>query len=189
MLRYLLPTFEAIVGFFILLLIVRFFLSGTQYERRTALAPAIATLSDWLVSPLSRALPRVRGKESAALAAALLAAALLELAVLGLRGVNLLQMPSVLLPAVLVISVLAVAERCIHLFMFALIVTVITSWLRIGGPVVRIIDYLTSRLLYPFRRFIPPIGGIDFTPFVALLAAQALLLLISDLSRSAGGIF
>lgn len=64
-----------------------------------------------------------------------------------------------------------------------IIVSAILSWLiafdvinvrnsRVRG-IVAGLDRITSPMLAPFRRFIPPLGGIDITPVVALIVIQA----------------
>jgi YggT family protein len=36
-------------------------------------------------------------------------------------------------------------------------------------PVARFLIQITEPVLAPLRRYIPPVGGLDFTPMVALL--------------------
>ena len=65
-------------------------------------------------------------------------------------------------------------------YFFLIIAAVILSW--VGGqlrhPVIPLIYQLTEPVLRPFRRFIPPIAGIDLSPIFALIAIRFLLLLI-----------
>ena len=39
--------------------------------------------------------------------------------------------------------------------------------------VVRFFDSVTRPLLHPFRRFIPPLGGIDVTPVILIILLEA----------------
>ena len=39
--------------------------------------------------------------------------------------------------------------------------------------VVRFLDAVTRPLLHPFRRFIPPLGGIDMTPVILIILLEA----------------
>ncbi|HEY7852645.1 MAG TPA: YggT family protein [Caulobacteraceae bacterium] len=70
-----------------------------------------------------------------------------------------------------------------------IVANAIISWLvafdiinlrnRAAYSVVRMIDRVTAPFLAPFRRFIPPIGGMDITPvilIVLIMAAQRALL-------------
>ena len=65
---------------------------------------------------------------------------------------------------------------------WAIVGTVILSWLfafdvinyrnRFVAQVAEFLDRFTSPILAPLRRVIPPLGGIDLTPIVALLIIQ-----------------
>jgi YggT family protein len=53
---------------------------------------------------------------------------------------------------------------------------VLMSWFRPdpGNPIVRALYEITDPILVPFQRLIPPMGGIDFSPIVALLVLSLL---------------
>ena len=55
---------------------------------------------------------------------------------------------------------------------YAILVRSLLSWFPIdpNGPVVQAIVAITEPILEPLRRVIPPIGMIDITPMIAMLA-------------------
>jgi len=57
------------------------------------------------------------------------------------------------------------------LYSFAFIARAFLSWFRISHyhPLARFLIQITEPLLAPLRRYIPPVGGMDFAPMVALL--------------------
>jgi YggT family protein len=57
------------------------------------------------------------------------------------------------------------------LYSLAFILRALLPWFRISyyHPVMRFLVQITEPLLAPLRRYIRPVGGIDFTPMVALL--------------------
>jgi YggT family protein len=57
------------------------------------------------------------------------------------------------------------------LYSFAIIIRSLLPWLGVDyyHPVMRFLVQITEPLLAPLRRFIPPVGGLDFTPMVALV--------------------
>lgn len=73
------------------------------------------------------------------------------------------------------------------LYSFTIIVRTLLPWLGVNNyhPVMRFLIQITEPVLAPLRRYIPPMGGLDFTPMVALLAIwlveQILQLLIMAL--------
>lgn len=74
----------------------------------------------------------------------------------------------------------------LQLLLIAIIANAILSWLfafdvinyrnRFVYQLATMLDRLTSPILAPLRRFIPPLGGIDLTPVVALLIIRGLQL-------------
>jgi YggT family protein len=69
------------------------------------------------------------------------------------------------------------------LYSIAFIARAFLSWFRISPyhPVARFLIQITEPLLAPLRRYIPPIGGLDFTPIVALLILEFAELLLRQL--------
>lgn len=62
----------------------------------------------------------------------------------------------------------------------ALLLRVVFSWINANpyNAVVRLVYGITEPFLAPLRRLIPPIGGLDFTPVVALLILDLLQRLV-----------
>jgi YggT family protein len=70
----------------------------------------------------------------------------------------------------------------LQLLTWAIIGNAILSWLiafdvinlrhPFARQVAHFLDAVTAPVLAPFRRFVPPIGGVDVTPILALLVIQ-----------------
>jgi len=59
-----------------------------------------------------------------------------------------------------------------ELLILALIIRTLLSWfsgISALQPVARFFNKVTDPLIEPIRRIVPPVGGIDFSPFVALV--------------------
>jgi YggT family protein len=56
-------------------------------------------------------------------------------------------------------------------YSLAFIARALLPWFRVSyyHPVMRFLVQITEPLLSPLRRYIRPVGGLDFTPMVALL--------------------
>jgi YggT family protein len=72
---------------------------------------------------------------------------------------------------------------CVALFVYfiVLILRIILSWATMFwsipaamDPVVRVVFDLTEPVLALFRRYIPPIGGLDLSPLIVFLILQAI---------------
>jgi YggT family protein len=80
--------------------------------------------------------------------------------------------------------VLFILSNLIGLMEFAIIASAVLSWLvafevintrnRFVYQFVRFLDAVTYPILAPFRRIIPPLGGMDITPIIALLVLQGI---------------
>src|SRR5215472_3381117 len=78
--------------------------------------------------------------------------------------------------------VVYVLRAVIGLLEFAIIANAIISWLlvfnviNIRHPVARqvvyFLDAVTRPILWPFRKVIPPLGGVDVTPILALIVLE-----------------
>lgn len=58
----------------------------------------------------------------------------------------------------------------------AILLRVLFSWINPDpyNPLVRFIYQVTEPILAPLRRYIPPFGGLDITPIVALIIMDLL---------------
>lgn len=79
--------------------------------------------------------------------------------------------------------VFAVRKLLVALLMtyFVLVIArVIISWIgsQSRHPLIPLIYQLTEPVLRPFSKLIPPIGGVDLSPLLALIALRFLLLLL-----------
>ena len=65
-------------------------------------------------------------------------------------------------------------------YFILIIARVIVSWIaqQSRHPLIPLIYQLTEPVLKPISRFIPPIGGIDLSPLIALIALRFLLLML-----------
>ncbi len=64
-----------------------------------------------------------------------------------------------------------------------LIARVVISWIPgvdVSHPAVRFIYRVTAPILDPIRRIMPPIGGLDFSPWVAILLLSLVQRVVID---------
>ena len=68
----------------------------------------------------------------------------------------------------------------LKIYGYIIIVRAIISWVNPNpyNPLVRLIHGLTDPVLEPLRRLLPDMGGLDISPFVAILIIWILMSLI-----------
>ena len=72
--------------------------------------------------------------------------------------------------------------RLIQLYTLIVVIDVVLSYFMSPYEAVRqFFDRLVNPLLVPLRRIIPPISGLDFSPFVLIILLQLLAMLIQSL--------
>jgi YggT family protein len=78
-----------------------------------------------------------------------------------------------------------VVSSLLELLVWAIILSAILSWLvafdvinlrnRFVYSLSRFLDAVTRPVLAPFQRFIPPLGGVDISPIIAILILQGVI--------------
>lgn len=75
------------------------------------------------------------------------------------------------------VSVINALFMAFYVLLFA---NIILSWVRpspyhpVWGPIARVVYTTTEPILNPIRRLMPAMGGLDFSPMIALLLARVL---------------
>jgi len=71
-------------------------------------------------------------------------------------------------------TIIAVVNTAFYVYNWFIFIRVILSWFRHNPyhPVIRFVYEITEPVLGLFRRIIPPLGVIDLSPLVALLAIE-----------------
>ena len=156
---------NALTSLYLLVLILRFWLPWLRADFRNPLAQGILTLTSPVIVPLRRIVPSFGRLDSATVLVAFViqyAAIWLILLILG---------TSAGIGDIAITALVKLVMLSINLFMFAIFVRIILSWISPGqyNPATAIIGTLTEPVLRPFRRFIPSIGGMDISPIFAII--------------------
>ena len=140
----------------------------------------VMAVSDWLVKPLRRALPKAVAQSRvdwASLLAALLLALLYALLWAALVGA-LLNLSAGMLPALLLTGLKMLLRVALQLAFAVVLVYALMSWLQPGSPMYGLLGRLAEPLLAPLRRFLPSVGGVDLSALVLLLLLQIGLMVL-----------
>lgn len=169
---------SSLAQLYILVLLLRLLMPWLRIPFNNPLSQGILRLTSPLVVPVRRLIPPIGRLDTATLVVAF---AIQYLTILVI--VLILRAAPAIVPIALT-ALLDLVILTIRLFVFAIIVRVILSWLSPGGtynPAVSLIESLTEPVLRPFRRLIPAIGGFDVSPVFAIILLMALTILISGL--------
>ena len=166
---------NAITSLYLLVLLLRFWLPWLQADFRNPLAQGILRLTSPVVIPVRRIVPSFGRLDTATILVAFVIQYLTILLLLLIMG----QAASFVTIAVTAIVKLLVLT--INLFVYAIIIRVVLSWISPGGynPAAAIITTLTEPILRPFRRILPPMGGFDLSPILAIILLLAATIVVN----------
>ena len=161
---------------YLMVVLLRVWLQVARADFYNPFSQFIVKATQPVVAPLRRFIPSLGGWDTATIVFAFIVAGL-KITVLSLLiGASL--NPILLLISAAVIVITAVFK----LLFWVLILRAILSWISRGhNPIEAVMIQLTEPLLAPVRRFIPPIGGLDLSMLVVIIALQFLELLVNDL--------
>lgn len=171
---------NALVQLYLLVLLLRLLLPWIRINFNNPISQAILRLTSPLVLPVRRVLPPIGRVDTATLAVAFGIQYLAIFVIMLIIG----RTPSII--PIAITSIVNLVILTINLFIFAIIIRIILSWLGAAAshnPALAIIDAITEPVLAPFRRRIPPIGGLDISPVFAIILLSALTILVSGFKQ------
>ncbi len=172
---------QTLGSLYLLVVLLRFLLQIARADFYNPVSQAIVKLTNPLLIPLRKVIPGIYGIDLASLVLALLVEIVVfELIYLILGGI----IPIV---PVLTWAVLGVLNLTLNIFFFGLLISIIFSWVAPHSrhPILLLLHQLMEPALAPFRRLIPPMGGLDITPIFAFLVINVLQMVVDGMGRSA----
>lgn len=175
---------QTIGSFYLLIVLLRFILQLVRADFYNPLSQFIVRATHPLLKPMRKITPSLAGLDLASLVLAILVQLVLMAVTLMLLGYG-LDNPVQLL----IWSIIGVTALFLKVFFFALIISVILSWVAQGShnPTAMLINQICEPLLAPIRRILPSMGGLDLSPIVAFLILNLIdMLVIRNLAIMSG---
>jgi YggT family protein len=168
---------STIVRLFLLVLLLRFWLPWLRADFRNPIAQGILRLTSPLVIPVRRIIPPLGRLDTATVFIAFGVQYLALLLILAISGA---QADFAWLSVTSLIELILLS---LNIFTFAIFIHIILSWVAPGtyNPATAFISTIVNPVLQPFRKRIPPLGGLDISPMVVIILLQALVILVSDM--------
>lgn len=170
---------------YLLIVVLRFVLQLVRADFYNPLCQFTVKATQPLLAPMRRMIPSVAGIDLAGLLLAVLLQLILIGSILTIAGLPIVQ----LLPQILAWSLIAIGSLFLKIFFFALIISVILSWIAPGSrnPGAQLTQQITEPMLAPIRNLLPNLGGLDISPIFAFIAINLLeRLVITNLAVSTG---
>ena len=166
---------NAVTSLYLLVLLLRFWMPLLQADFRNPLAQGILRLTSPLVVPVRRVVPPLGRLDTATVLVAFIIQYVTVFLLLIIVGQTAGIVP------IAVTAVVKLVVLSINLFVYAIFIRVILSWVAQGAynPATAIITTLTEPVLRPFRRVLPAMGGFDLSPILAIILLLAATIVIN----------
>ena len=174
---------KTLFGLYIAVVVIRFLLQWARADFYNPVSQFVVTLTSPVLRPLRKVIPGYAGVDLASVVLAWLLKAV-ELTLLAwLLGLGF--RPFIALAWALP----ALVGLVISIFLFAILVRVILSWVNPDpyNPAVDLLNRITDPILVPAQRLVPPISGIDLSPMVAMIGLVLLQMLLLPPLRALTG--
>ena len=159
---------DTLVSLYVFALMLRFLLQWAEADFYNPISQFLVKLTHPPLRYLRRFIPSVKRIDSASLVLMLAVQMLSDYLVFTLQQIS-------ASPASLFLVALGqLLELLYNILFYSILISVVLSWVAPRGynPAMKLLYDLTDPLLAFFRRYLPPMGGIDISPLLALVALQ-----------------
>lgn len=175
---------RSIGGVYLWAVLLRFLLQVARADFYNPISQSIVRVTNPLVKPLRRLIPGFFGIDVASLLLAILVKVAIVIPVYVIQTGSF----NFNIGLALLVSVLSCLVTILNIYFLAMIATIILSWVAAGSyhPAIVLLHQLAEPVMAPFRRLLPAMGGIDFSPMLAFLAINVVKILFSGLAMKIG---
>jgi YggT family protein len=161
-------------GIYLAAVMLRFLLQAARADFYNPVCQVIVKITSPLVNPLRRVIPGWRRLDIATLILALV------LNTLATYGMVLLTGQQLQVGMAVSWAFVGLLAFTLDLYFYAMVVLVVASFIApfSGHPVLLLIFQLLQPFYKLAQRIIPPMGGLDFTPLLLMLAIQVIEILV-----------
>ena len=174
---------QTVLSLYLLAMLLRFVLQLVRADFYNPICQFLVKITNPLVIPLRKVIPGFGGLDMASLLLALL----LQLAgIVALLLINGLGLPNVLL--LLAWSALGIIALLVNIYFFALLAMIILSWVAPGSnhPAIYLLFQITEPVMAPFRKALPAMGGMDFSPILLFILINIIQIALRHMAAGIG---
>lgn len=161
---------------YLMIILVRVWLQVARADFYNPFSQMVVKATQPVVGPLRRTIPSLGGWDLATIVFAFIVACL------KITSLSLVLESPINLQVVLISGLLILIKAVFKIIFWVLILRAIMSWVSKGqNPIEAVMIQLSEPLLAPVRRVIPPIGGLDLSMIVVLIALQFVEIFTNDI--------
>lgn len=170
---------QAIANLYLLIVLIRLMLQLAKANFYNPVSQFVVKATALPLTPLQKIFPPFKNFNSACLALALLVQLMaIQASALVYNGT--------LVPIVMSLSwaLLGIASLMLNIYFYGLFIVIILSWVapQSHHPAIALLWQLMEPVMAPFRKLIPPLGGLDLSPIVLFLLINVLRIFVRNLA-------
>jgi YggT family protein len=174
---------QTLLSLYLIAMLLRFLLQLVRADFYNPVSQFIVKVTNPLVIPLRRVLPSVAGIDTASLTLAVV------LQIVAIAAIFLIRFGALPPPGLLVLGgLLGVVALLVQIYFFALLAMIILSWIAQGSnnPAIYLLFQITEPVMAPFRKMLPPMGGLDFSPILVFILINVIQIALQHVAASLG---
>jgi len=167
----LLIPLQALFFIYLLAIVMRFLLQLVRADFYNPVSQFLVKITNPLLLPLRKIIPGYAGIDFACVVLALI------VQMVGTQVLVFLKFGALVgIVPLVVASLFGLVALLLKFYFFAIILMIILSWVAPGtnSPAVLLLFQLTEPVMAPFRKVIPPLGGLDLSPLVVFIVINML---------------
>ncbi|MEZ7984536.1 MAG: YggT family protein [Pseudomonadales bacterium] len=176
---------SSVVELYTMLVLLRLMMQLARADFYNPISQFIVKATDPLLKPLRRFIPGLWGVDMPSIVLALL------VQIVGLVLMMLLKGTVTVDPVLfLLLGLFGVINIGLKIAFFAIIIVIVVSWIapQSYNPAVSLLRQISDPLMAPFRKIIPPMGGLDFAPMLAMFVIHVLRsIILPNIFMAIGG--
>lgn len=171
-------SLKLLTTFYITIVLLRFLFQLSRADFYNPICQFVVKATNPLVTPIRKIVPGIGAFDGASLVLAVVLQTLVFTLFALLAGAPLAIVTYVAWSAVIILNLL------VQIYFWAVIGVIILSWIAPGSyhPAAQILRQITEPVMRPFRRLLPPLGGLDLSPILLFLVINVLQIIISHLA-------
>ena len=175
---------QTMVGLYLMFVLLRFLMQIAKVDYYNPISQGIVKITDPLCAPMRRLFPALGRIDTATLILAIFLQLIIICVVMKISGGLVFDV------RYFAWALLGLAALTCDIYFFALLISVIVSWLAPHSthPAILLISELIDPICEPARKLLPPLGGLDFSIILVFMAITLIdeFLIIKPLAMSLG---
>lgn len=178
---------SVIFNLYALLLAVRFIMQLFRADYYNPLAQFVVKVTDPVLKPVRRIVPSIKSYDTSSLLLAF-TVLLIKLVLLKTLSDERVQVASAFFSlqifsygTLFLLAFVEVIHLLFNIFIYAMIIQAILSWFPnpATDSIRNLLSGITEPILRPIRKYVPPIGGLDLSILIGIIALFALRMVVT----------